>query len=136
MDSKAAREKMSSLLSGSGNPMFGKTGTLSPRFGKTSFHSKKFSYNGVRLDSSYELAYVKMLDERMVCWKRNRTRIYLKDEKGRFTFCPDFLVDGHFVEIKGWFGPRTQRILRALKRIGYKVEFLGKKELLSLGCEI
>ena len=124
---ESIRQNLIGVGAGENNAMFGKTPVR--KF-------KCFEYKGEYLDSSYELEYVKYLDSIDIPWIRNYKRIYLKDENGIFTYVPDFIVNGKLVEIKGWFGPRTQRIIKALKENNIEVTFLGRLELKKLGCKI
>lgn len=124
---ESIRKNLVGVNSGDKNPMFGKTPVSKFKY---------IEYNGEYLDSSYELEYVKYLDSIGVSWKRNYKRIHLQDEIGPFTTVPDFIVNDKFIEIKGWFGPRTQRIIKALKNSNIEVTFLGKPELKKLGCKI
>jgi hypothetical protein len=70
--------------------------------------AKKSDYNGVRLDSTWELKLVEYWDSVGIKWKRN-TKVfpYTWNGKNRF-YLPDFYLeeDDIFVEVKGY---KTER---------------------------
>jgi hypothetical protein len=89
----------------------------------------------VWLDSSYELAYAKWLDENKVKWKRNTEKfgyLYEGDEKN---YIPDFyLVDeNRYIEIKGF---ETEKDRAKWRDFPYKLEVLKKEDLLKIGCNL
>ena len=70
---------------------------------KGSGYGKHGSYKGYYCDSSWELAYVIYNIEHNVKFERNLKKfpyIYNGVEK---TYMPDFIVDGYYVEIKGYW---------------------------------
>ena len=120
---------------GSDHPMYGRTGILAPMYGRRAARSR-FFYQGIWLDSSYEIAYVKRLDELGISWQRCKARMFFEDVQGKFSYTPDFVVDGQLIEIKGWFDKRAKRIYAALKIAGIKVRYLMKEDLIALGCQL
>jgi len=97
---------------------------------------KRLFYNGQWFDSSYEVAYVKYLDEQGIVWKKNKTWIILSDEDGQFKCCPDFLVNDELVDTTGYVDARKQRIIDALRETEYKVKFLMREDLEKLGIDV
>lgn len=62
---------------------------------------KKGYYQGMKLDSGWELAYVLYCQDHGMDIKRNTSKFpYVYRKKAR-NWIPDFLVDGKWVEIKG-----------------------------------
>jgi len=106
-------------------------------FGKSPVSSfKRFIYKDIKLDSSYEYEFVKYLDSKNIPWTRNYKRINLEDEQGKFTYVPDFIVNGEIVETKGWFSPRAVRVMKALLKAEIKVKYFDVVELKKLGLPI
>lgn len=89
----------------------------------------------VFLDSSWELAYAKYLDENNIKWKRNWIKFpYHVDETVHY-YIPDFfLIDENcFVEIKGY---KTDRDDLKWKEFPYVLKVLMFKELTDLGIYV
>jgi hypothetical protein len=65
------------------------------------------SYKGMRFRSGFEVRCAQSLDTLGVPWEYEQHRFDLK----RSTYTPDFYLpeDGAFWEVKGWFGPDSQR---------------------------
>jgi transposase len=106
-----------------------------PRYGHTP-PTKHSIYNGERMDSSYELAFAQYLDEYNIPWIRNKERIYLEDSIGKFTYVPDFIVNGKFIEIKGWFSPHALRVMNATLKKNMEVRIFDLLELSKLGIVV
>lgn len=89
----------------------------------------------VWLDSSYELAYAKWLDENKIKWERNTEKfgyLYEGDEKN---YIPDFyLVDeDKYIEIKGF---ETEKDRAKWRDFPHEIEVLKKEDLLEMGCDL
>lgn len=81
-------------------------GLISPRF-------KYGSYNGIRCDSSWELAFVLYhLDHNIAIVRCNEYFTY-KDNRGtNHLYFPDFVINGIYYEIKGWKSLKTEFKIR------------------------
>lgn len=54
----------------------------------------------------------------------------MKDDKGEFTYLPDFLIeDRDLIEIKGWLGPNSRRKLKAIVDNHLPVKILFEEQL-------
>jgi len=106
---------------------------ISPRSRK---QTEFYDYKGLCVDGTWEVAYLEFLDSNGIVWEKNKQRIYLEDERGKFTTCPDYLVNGELVDVTGWIGPRKKRIIAALERSPIKVKLLTKDILISLGVDL
>lgn len=86
----------------------------------------------VYLDSSWELAYVKWLDEKGVLWKRNRIKFPYYFEGKQRHYIPDFylLGDNKYIEIKGY---KTDKDEAKWSSFPYKLDVLMESELKSIG---
>lgn len=104
-----------------------------PNFGKTPNIRKNCCwYKNMYLRSGYELRFVKACEKHNIDFEQCKEdeRIYLQDESGKFSYLSDFKINGQIIEVKGWIGPRTQRIINALKDINIK--FIFKENLIKL----
>ena len=87
----------------------------------------------VWLDSSYELAYAKWLDENDVKWERNTESFcYIYNGKEK-EYIPDFRVEDSYVETKGF---KTDLDESKWSQFPHELEVLYKEDLLELGCDI
>lgn len=60
--------------------------------------SRSFDYNGIRLDSSYEVKFAEDLDKNKIKWSRPKPLLYkLNDEEHRYY--PDFYLDDYGVYV-------------------------------------
>lgn len=60
--------------------------------------SKSFDYNGIKLDSSYELAFAQDLDENNIKWERPKPLLYkLNSEEHRYY--PDFFLPDYNIYV-------------------------------------
>lgn len=56
------------------------------------YSSKKFEYNGIKLDSSYELEVAKELDKHNIKWERPSYFIWEDDNHLEHRYYPDFYL--------------------------------------------
>jgi hypothetical protein len=65
-------------------------------------NSKRFNYNGIILDSSYEVRLAKVLDRNKIKWERPKKIMWIDDSNIKHRYYPDFfLVDyGYFIDTK------------------------------------
>lgn len=98
--------------------------------GKSGWYSSKIA-GEVFLDSSWELAYAKYLDENNIEWKRNTKKFkYVKPDGNVGHYTPDFylLVEDEYVEIKGFKTELDDYKWKSLKNL----KILFQKELEEL----
>lgn len=89
--------------------------------------------NEVWLDSSYELAFAKYLDNSNLEWKRNTEKFdYIHNEEKR-KYIPDFKVGNKFFEIKRF---KTDRDESKWNQFPHELKVLFKEDLEKLGCDI
>jgi len=89
----------------------------------------------VWLDSSYELAYAKRLDENNIKWERNTERFSYTYNGEKKKYIPDFyLVDENkYIEIKGF---EIEKDRAKWSDFPHELEVLKKKDLLKMGCDL
>ena len=68
--------------------------------------NKQVEYNGIKLNSTWELTVVNWLEENGICWERNTTgfQYYWEEKQSIHTYFPDFYLPEYdrFVEVKGY----------------------------------
>ena len=103
---------------------FGHAGGIR-RFGGN--HFKQGYHNGVYFDSSWELAYWLYCVDHNIPIERNEKGFeYYIDDK-RHLYYPDFIVNGEYVEIKGWI--RDKKTLEKIKQFPFKLKLvLGESD--------
>lgn len=89
----------------------------------------------VYVRSSYELEYVKWLDENNIQWKGNLIKFpYEFEEKLRYYYPDFYLIESEeYVEIKGY---KTKQDEAKWKDFPYKLKVLFKGDLLDMGLNI
>ena len=93
----------------------GKTGGYRTKSGT----SKKYgsSYNGIWMDSSWEVLFAKRLDYLGELWEKSpRYFEYTNQEGERRKYYPDFFLKARnlYVEIKGYHTPRSRQKMQAV----------------------
>jgi len=74
----------------------------------------------IYLDSTYEERFANYLDDQGLIWERNKDRFPYTDNQGNVRkYIPDFIVEGVYVEIKGYDTP-----LDLLKRKQFPEELI------------
>lgn len=72
-------------------------------------------YRGVYMDSSWEIKFAKRLDEIGIEWSRPKIKISYIDIDGKNrNYHPDFIVENHIVEIKGYW---TDKVLHKMRQV-------------------
>jgi hypothetical protein len=102
--------------------------------GKKCWYESKIA-GRVFLDSTWELAYAKWLDENNINWKRNWIKFpYEKENKIKY-YIPDFyLIDSdEYIEIKGFERPEDKL---KWSMFPYKLKILKYEELTKLGIKV
>jgi hypothetical protein len=77
------------------------------------WHGPKPVYQGIRMRSSYELAFAQACDAAGILWQYEPKRFDL----GRWSYTPDFYLPtlGIFVEIKGYFSEESQEKIKLFR---------------------
>ena len=83
-----------------------KFGGLNPETTHKSY--KRGYYKGIWCDSSWELAYLLYCFDNNISVERNNKYFEYEFEGKIYKFYPDFIVDGKFVEIKGFYTPKNK----------------------------
>ena len=81
---------------------------------------------GIYCDSSWELAYVLYNTDHNIRFERNKEGFEYEFENKIRKYFPDFIVDGKYVEIKGYDSPQWQA---KLEQFPHKIEVLQKEEI-------
>jgi hypothetical protein len=113
--------------------MMGKNkGQKSALFGKPAPFIKKIKYRGIKMRSSWEVAYAKYLDKNHIKWQYEPKTFNL----GNTTYTPDFYLPetDTYIEIKGrWFKDSKKKFLLFKKKYySMNIILLMKKELVQL----
>lgn len=72
-------------------------------------HFKWGTYKGFWCDSSWELAFVMYCLDHEIDIVQNHDSFIYKYDNGTHKYTPDFIVDGTYVEIKGYFTPKDKQ---------------------------
>lgn len=113
---KKYSETISKNYSGENSPWYGKHHTEETKmklaksggYRKGSGRGKRGTYKGYYCDSSWELAFVIYNLENGIEFTRNRKKFkYLFEGKEHY-YMPDFVINGSFVEIKGYWTKQWQ----------------------------
>jgi hypothetical protein len=86
-------------------------------------------YRGIHCNSTWELAYIIWHLDHEIPIKRC-TQNFNYSWKGQIRrYNPDFIVDNHIVEIKGYLDDLAKAKLAAAKACGVEIELLQQKEI-------
>lgn len=83
-------------------------------------------YKGYFCDSSWELAYVIYNLEHGIKFERNREKFRYIFEGKEHNYLPDFIVDGKYVEVKGYWTKKWQAKYDQFPR---ELSIIGKEEI-------
>lgn len=75
---------------------------------KGSGRGKKGWYKGYFCDSSWELAYVIYNLDHGIKFERNKEKFKYIFEGKEYSYLPDFIVDGKYIEVKGYWTKQWQ----------------------------
>lgn len=100
----------------------GKTGGYRDKGGR----GKQGWFNGIYCNSSWELAFLIWCRDEKIQVKRNKIG-FSYFYKGKIKkFYPDFIIDGNYIEIKGYMGDQNTEKLSQFKG---KLEVIGREEI-------
>lgn len=91
--------------------------------------SKSGYYKGIWCDSQWELAYLIYCLDHNIEIKRNLQLFNYLFEGETHKYLPDFIVNGEYVEIKGFFQKRVAAKSDSVAKAGFKINVLYKKDL-------
>jgi hypothetical protein len=102
---KCSNKLMSKILKNTG-----KTGGYRTKSGTSKFHGSY--YNGIWMDSSWEIALATRLDELGIIWERDNKRFfnYIDIDGNPRKYYPDFYLPAHdlYLECKGYWTPKVK----------------------------
>lgn len=102
-------------------------------FGQPAHHGKWIKYKGIKMRSSYEVAYAKYLDNSKVKWQYEPKAFDL----GNCTYRPDFYLPKKnlYIEIKGFWRDDAKKKFKLFKKCysNQMIKVLNKEELIKLG---
>jgi predicted nuclease of restriction endonuclease-like RecB superfamily len=115
--------KKNKLLCGRKNGMYGKL----PKY-------RKIKYKGIKMRSSWEVAYAKYLDKQKINWQYEPKTFDLGNE----TYTPDFYLPKFkiYIEIKGYITNRFKRKFKLFKQLYYYIQIIVLKEPILKSLEI
>jgi len=87
---------------------------------------KWFSVNGIKCQGTWEKRFVEACFKWNIPVKRNEKRFFFEDNRGKFSYCPDFVINNQIYEVKGWVGPSSVRRFNAISKL--PIKFIFEKE--------
>lgn len=85
-------------------------------FGGFNFRNKGIYYNGLKLDSSYEVTVAKSLDNNNIKWIRPKSIYYIDNTGKRRRYIPDFYLPDYNV----YLDPKNDYLINSInKSLGY-----------------
>jgi hypothetical protein len=93
---------------------------------KGSGRGKSGRYKGFWCDSSWELAYIIYNLEHNIYFERNKEKFSYMFNGKKFNFIPDFIENGQFVEIKGYYSKQWEA---KLNDFPHKIKILYKSDM-------
>lgn len=87
---------------------------------------KKGWYKGIFCDSSYELAYLIYCLDHNIKIQRNTEKFEYIFNNEKHLYLPDFIVEGEFVEIKGYY---TEQVKAKIEQFPFEIKVLFEKDL-------
>ena len=94
---------------------------------KGSGRGKQGWYQGYWCDSSWELAYVIYNLEHNIKIERNNEKFEYVFNNRKYKYMPDFIVDGNFIEIKGYI---TEQVKAKINQFPEKLIIIDKKDII------
>lgn len=102
--------------------MKGKSGGIRKKGGR----GKQGWFNGIFCNSSWELAYLIYCNDHNIEVIRNKKGFPYIFEGQEFKFYPDFIVNGGFVEIKGYLNKKQEA---KIKKFPHEIKVISKEEI-------
>lgn len=131
--SKETKKKISESLKGKGHKVSEETkkkisetcknNKLSGGYRKGSGRGKKGTYKGYYCDSSWELAYVIYNLDHSIKFERNEELFPYEFNGEQHKYKPDFIENGVYVEIKGYF---TEQVKAKEFAFPYQLKYIDK----------
>ena len=104
-----------------------KTTAAKPRRKRRKGRIKKGTYQGMKLDSGWELSCVLYWHDHGIPFERNVTQKFpYVYRKKTYNYIPDFIVDGQWVEVKG---KEDQRTVAKFKYFPHPLTILRRAEM-------
>ena len=103
-----------------------KKNKLSGGYRKGSGRGKKGTYKGYYCDSSWELAYVIYNLDHNIKFERNEKLFPYKFNGEQHKYKPDFIENGIYVEIKGYF---TEQVKAKEFAFPYQLKYIDKESI-------
>lgn len=132
--SEETRKKLSESKKGSKNINYGKLPPMNGTYAKGSWYESPFQ-GKVWLRSTWELAYVKYLDELKEPWFYEMETFILTDT----TYTPDFFLprQNKFIEIKGIMHDHSMKKIQAFQEeYPFDLQVLYRNDLQALGIKL
>jgi hypothetical protein len=92
---------------------------------KKPFYSKRTIYNGILLDSSYELILAKDLDKHQIKWIRPSSISYIDDQGQTRRYIPDFFLPDYRI----YLDPKNPYLMRKDRR---KIELVSNQNSIKV----
>jgi hypothetical protein len=73
-------------------------------------------YKGIWCDSSWELAFVLYNIDHNISFIRNEEKFTYTYRGRNYKWIPDFIVDGSYIEIKGWMRKRDEAKINSFQK--------------------
>ncbi len=100
----------------------GKTGGYRERGGR----GKQGWYKGIFCNSSWELAYVIFCKDSKIYIERNKQGFEYTYEDKNHKFYPDFIVEGKYIEVKGYYDKKTKE---KISQFPHEIELIDKENI-------
>ena len=105
-----------------------KKNKLSGGYRQGSGRGKKGTYKGYYCDSSWELAYVIYNLDHNIKFERNEELFSYEFNGEQHKYKPDFIENGVYVEVKGYFTEQTKAKEKAFP---FQLKYIDKKEIIK-----
>lgn len=86
-------------------------------------------YKGIKCDSRWELAFLIYCLDHKIPIKRCTEYFIFKVKGKEHRYYPDFIVEGKYIEIKGYFRANLKCKLNAVINKGFKIKLIQEKQI-------